>query len=224
MADNTVKTEDGAEIYIDAIDYYIDQYIEELKQSPKHIEDKNYIFVIEDLKNKTTFKRLLKYIYKNVFKISSKEVKYNNKNSNFDYNNTILLNDLWDKYTDICYKYGQAPTLFNFSLFTGISYDTLHTWKNGEYRSGSCQEGQGATPTHSDIVKKWAIECEGNLYDLAMTGNPGPMFLLKSKYGYVEAPQQVQIIGGKQPEQIAADIAARHMISQTEPPKLPEDL
>ena len=56
MADNTVKTEDGAEIYINNIYYYVDQYIEDIKQSPKHIEDKNYISTIDELKDKAIFK------------------------------------------------------------------------------------------------------------------------------------------------------------------------
>ena len=220
MADNTVKTEDGAEIYINNIYYYVDQYIEDIKQSPRHIDDNNYISTIDELKDKAIFKGLLKNIYKNVFKITDKDIKYNNKNSRLNYNDVDLLNNIWDIYVDICYKYKQAPTILNFSLMTGIDTDTFNSWKNEEYKAG----GDEASSARSVSVKKWLKECESNLYDLAMTGNPGPMFLLKANFGYTEAPQQVQIIGGQQPEQIAADIAARHMIGQTEPPKLPEDI
>ena len=47
--------------------------------------------------------------------------------------------------------------------------------------------------------KKWLAECEGALYDTAMTGNPGAMFLLKSNYGYTETPQRIEITGSGAP-------------------------
>ena len=98
--------------------------------------------------------------------------------------------------------------------------DTFNCSKTGENRGGL----DGASSVHAESYKKWLSECEGALYDTAMTGNPGAMFLLKSNYGYTETPQRVEIVNGQQPEQIAADIAARHQIGQAERPELPDIL
>ena len=78
---------------------------------------------------------------------------------------------------------------------------------------------------HSQTVKKWLAECESSLVDGATERNSvGCIFALKANYGYTETPQRVEIVNGQQPEQIAADIAARHKIGQVEKPELPEDL
>ena len=94
--------------------------------------------------------------------------------------------------------------------------DTFNCWKTGENRGGI----DGASSAHAESYKKWLAECEGALYDTAMTGNPGAMFLLKSNYGYTETPQRVEIVNGQTPDQVAADIAARH-IGQAKRPELP---
>ena len=209
---NTVRAENGTEIYETKIHELADEYI---MQAFRDCEDDE----IKALMRKAQpFKGMLKYIYNNLFKMTDKDINYNNKNSNIDYGDINLLNDLWGIYTELCYRYLQNPTILNFSLFTGIDTDTFNSWKNGEYKGGA----DGASSAHSVSVKKWLKECEAALYDSAMTGNPGPMFLLKANYGYTETPQRVEMVNGQQPEQIAADIAARHRIAQVERPKLPD--
>lgn len=213
---NSVKATNGAEVYSTKIHELADLYISELQASEGYTDEE-----LRSLMRKPQpFKAMLKYIFNNLFKIGKNDIKYNNKNSNLDYGNIDLLNNIWDIYTGLCYKYLQNPTILNFSLLTGIDTDTFNSWKNGEYKGG---EG-AASSAHSVSAKKWLKECESALYDSAMTGNPGPMFLLKANYGYTEAPQQVQVISGQAPEQIAADIAARHSIDNTARPELPEDL
>ena len=82
-----------------------------------------------------------------------------------------------------------------------------------------------SSSAHSQTVKKWLAECESSLVDGATERNSvGCIFALKANYGYTETPQRVEIVNGQQPEQIAADIAARHKIGQVEKPELPEDL
>ena len=74
-------------------------------------------------------------------------------------------------------------------------------------------------------MKKWYSECESSLVDGATERNSvGCIFALKANYGYTETPQRVEIVNGQQPEQIAADIAARHRLGKAERPELPDDL
>lgn len=211
---NTVMAENGVEIYETQIHELTDEYLDRTFQDCEEDEIKNL------MRKSQPFKGMLKYIYNNLFKMTDKDINYNNKNSNIDYGNINLLNDLWGIYTELCYKYLQNPTILNFSLFTGIDTDTFNSWKNGEYKGGA----DGASSAHSVSVKKWLRECEAALYDSAMTGNPGPMFLLKANYGYTEAPQCIKVVGGQLPDQAAADIAARHRIGQAERPELPDEL
>ena len=164
---------------------------------------------------------MIKYIYKHLFKPGKKDkVKYN-ANTNLDTGDIELLNNIWEVYTELCYKYNKRSTILNFSLLIGIDNRTIDTWRRGEFRAGE----DGASSAHSQTVKKWLAECESSLVDGATERNSvGCIFALKANYGYTETPQRVEIVNGQQPEQIAADIAARHKIGQVEKPELPEDL
>ena len=204
---NTVKASDGSEIYEDKIKYYADEYIGTL-DDPETINN-----------NPSLFTGMIKYIYKHLFKPGKRDkVKYN-ANTVLDTGDIDLLNNIWDIYTELCYKYNKRPTILNFSLLIGVSSDTIDTWRRGEYRAGS----DGASSAYSDSVKKWLKECESSLVDGATERNSiGCIFALKANYGYAETPQRVEIVNGQAPEQIAADIAARHSIGQMQPPELPE--
>ena len=186
---NTVRAENGAEVYKRDVDVIADEYIAET--FPDCDEDE-----IKTLMRKSQpFRGMLKYINSRLFKLKEGDIKYNNKNSNIDYGNIDYINRLWDIYTSLCCRYLQNPTIFNFSLFTGIDMDTFNCWKTGENRGGI----DGASSAHAESYKKWLAECEGALYDTAMTGNPGAMFLLKSNYGYTETPQRIEITGAQAP-------------------------
>ena len=116
------------------------------------------------------------------------------------------------------YKYSKRPTILNFSLMIGVDNTTILSWKDGEYRSG----GEGASSERSRTVKKWYAECESSLLDGATERNSvGCIFALKANYGYTETPQRVEIVNGQTPDQVAADIAARH-IGQAKRPELPD--
>lgn len=54
-------------------------------------------------------------------------------------------------YIDLCFEYNIIPCQYGFYRLTGITRDTLNKWDNGESRAGS---DEGASLTHSDIVKK----------------------------------------------------------------------
>ena len=195
---NTIKVQDNIEIYTNKIYLLADEYINTLND-PDSINN-----------NPSLFTGMIKYIYKYLFK--------NNPINNDDIK---TLDDIFNIYTELCYKYNKRPTLLNFSLLVGINNDTFNAWKNEEYRRGE----NGASSEHSRTVKKWLSECESSLLDGATERNSiGCIFALKANYGYTETPQRVEIVNGQQPEQIAADIAARHLIGQAELPKLPEDI
>lgn len=196
---NTVRADNGAEVYEDKIKYYADEYINTCLDDPESINN-----------NPSLFTGMIKYIYKRLF-------KYNPVNNN----NIAILDDIWGIYTDLCYKYNKRPTLLNFSLLVGISNDTFNAWKNGEYRAGE----DGASSAHSLTVKKWLKECESSLVDGATERNSvGCIFALKANYGYTETPQRIEVVGSQTPDQTAIDIAARHKIGQIERPQLPDDL
>ena len=207
---NAIKAENGIEVYEHDIKYYADEYISQLPEKEDSINN-----------NPSLFTGMIKYIYKHLFKPGKKDkVKYN-ANTNLDTGDIDLLNNIWEVYTELCYKYNKRPTILNFSLLIGIDNRTIDTWRRGEFRAGE----DGASSAHSQTVKKWLAECESSLVDGATERNSvGCIFALKANYGYTETPQRVEIVNGQQPEQIAADIAARHKIGQVEKPELPEDL
>ena len=191
---NTVRAENGAEVYESRIHELADEYINTLSD-PESINN-----------NPSLFTGMIKYIYRHLFK--------NNPINNDDIG---LIDNIWSIYTELCYKYSKRPTLLNFSLLVGINNDTFNAWKNGEYRRGE----NGASSEHSRTVKKWLAECESSLVDGATERNSvGCIFALKANYGYTETPQRVEIVNGQTPDQVAADIAARH-IGQAKRPELP---
>lgn len=170
---NTVRAENGAEIYENEIKYYADEYINNL-DDPDSINN-----------NPSLFTGMIKYIYKHLFK--------NNPVNNDDIG---LIDNIWSIYTELCYKYSKRPTLLNFSLLVGISNDTFGAWKNEEYRRGE----NGASSEHSRTVKKWLAECESSLVDGATERNSvGCIFALKANYGYTETPQRIEITGKQAP-------------------------
>lgn len=191
---NTVRAENGVEVYEDKIKYYADEYINTL-DDPDSINN-----------NPSLFTGMIKYIYKRLF-------KYNPVNND----DITVLDDIWGIYTELCYKYNKRPTLLNFSLMVGVSNDTFNAWKNGEYRAG---EG-GASSAHSLTVKKWLKECESSLVDGATERNSvGCIFALKANYGYTETPQRIEITGANTPALSQEDI--RQIADQARKESLPE--
>ena len=206
---NTVKAESGIEVYETKIHELADEYINTL-DDPDKINN-----------NPSLFTGMIKYIYKHLFKPGKNDkVKYN-ANTVLDTGDIDLLNNIWDIYTDLCYKYNKRPTILNFSLLIGIDNRTIDTWRRGEYRAGE----DGASSLHSQTVKKWLKECESSLLDGATEKNSvGCIFALKANYGYTETPQRIEVVGGQIPDQVAADIAARHQVGQAERPEIPPEL
>lgn len=207
---NTVRAESGIEVYKEEVLSIADEYTAET--FPDCSDDEIKML----MRKSQPFKGMLKYINNRLFKLKDGDIKYNNKNSNIDYSDIDYINRLWDIYTSLCYRYLQNPTLLNFSLFTGIANETFSDWISGNYRGGT----DGASSAHCQTAKKWQEECEAALYDTAMTGNPGAMFLLKSNYGYTETPQRIEITGANAPALSQEDI--RQIADQARKESIPE--
>lgn len=181
---NTVRAENGTEIYETKIHYFADEYINTL-DDPESINN-----------NPSLFTGMIKYIYKHLFKPGKKDKVLSNSNSNLDLSDIDLLDNIWGIYTELCYKYSKRPTILNFSLMIGVDNTTIDSWRRGEYRAGD----EGANSTRSQTVKKWLKECESSLVDGATERNSvGCIFALKANYGYTETPQRIEVVGSQAP-------------------------
>ena len=202
---NTIKAENGAEVYEDKIHYYADEYINNLSD-PESINN-----------NPSLFTGMIKYIYKHLFKPKKNDKVLSNSNSNLDLSDIDLLDNIWGIYTDLCYKYSKRPTILNFSLMIGVDNTTIDSWRRGEYRAGE----DGTRSVRSQTVKKWLKECESSLVDGATERNSvGCIFALKANYGYTETPQRIEITGSQAPALSQEDI--RQIADQARKESIPE--
>lgn len=171
MSDNTITASNGVEIYADDMYIYADEYINAL-------HDKDIIYSQKG----NAFTGLIKYINKHM--CFSQDM----------YADINVLNDIWDNYTDLCYKYNQNPTIEEYALLIGCSRSTLYSWRDGEMRSADICDKLGSS--RSDTIKKWSEECKVGRYKSAAAGNVGGIFLCKAVDGMVEtAPAQVPYSG-----------------------------
>lgn len=188
---NTEKTENGTEYYASNMCRLADEYVDNLPDSA----------AITD--NTTLFSGMIKYI-------NVKWFKYNKPN----YDDIELLNNIWDIYTGLCYKYNKYPTILEFIVLTGISKDTMNKWKNETTRSyiyydsnnniikdiesyrlnyPGAEIRQELSTSHASTVKRWFNECENNLLRGAQEVNRiGCIFALKANYGYTETAPAIK--------------------------------
>ena len=161
--DNTIKNHDGESIntYENSIKYFADEYLCSLRDSEEIYKP-----------NSNQFTGMIKYI---------------NKQINFSRDilaDINILNDIWESYTDLVYKYNQKPTIEEYCLLINIHRDTLYSWLNGECRNTDiCYK---LSSSRSDTVKKWQEECRLGRYKGAASGNVGMIFLCKAVDGMVE--------------------------------------
>ena len=202
---NTVRAENGAEIYETKIHELADDYINTLTD-PDSINN-----------NPSLFTGMIKYIYKYLFKPKRNDKVLYNSNSVLDTGDIELLDNIWNIYTELCYRYNKRPTLLNFSLLVGIGNDVFNSWIRGEYRAGE----NGASSPHCQTAKKWKAECESSLVDGATERNSvGCIFALKANYGYTETPQRIEITGTNTPALSQEDI--RQIADQAKRESIPE--
>lgn len=179
MKNNTVTAYNGAEIYADEILTFADEYIATLNKP-------------EDIYKKQCFAGMIKYI--------SNKIK-----DRVNIENLVLLDNLWNIYTSLCYKYNHVITIERYCILININRDTFYSWYKGETRNEYCEE---LSTTRSDTVKKWDRESESSWQDEASTGNPGPMFVLKSRRGWSEQAPAVGMSEERMLKRTAEQIAA----------------
>lgn len=158
---NTVIANNGSEIYENRFQELTDEYISTLLHP-------------EDIEKSNTFTGLIKYI-------NRKYLRDEKENIIIDIN---ILNDIWEMYVELVYKYNQKPVIEEFALLIGVNRDTIYSWAKGEYRSSDICERLGSS--RPDTVKKWQEECRLGRYKSAAAGNVGGIFLCKAVDGMVE--------------------------------------
>ena len=83
-----------------------------------------------------------------------------------------------------CAENDRKPQIVGMCNWLGITRETLNTWRNGGYRSG----------THSDIIKKAVSFIEEMWADYMQNGKLNPasgIFLAKNWYGYKDVADVV---------------------------------
>lgn len=169
---NTVKADNGAEIYLDQFYEVADDYISALNNPDDLYGSKGNCFT-----------GMIKYVNIHL-------IRKNKDNICADLD---ALNKLWDMYTILTYRYNQKPYIEEFAILLGISRDTIYSWGNGETRA-DYSEKLGSS--RSDTIKKWQEECQTGRRKGASAGSVGDIFLCKAVDGMVEtAPAQVPYSG-----------------------------
>lgn len=172
MPNNTVIADNGAEIYTDRIFELADDYISTLRDDEEIYKP-----------NSNQFTGMIKYINRHIHFERSILADIN------------ILNNIWECYTELVYKYNQKPTIEEYCILVNVSRETMYTWLNGEYRNTDICEKLGTT--RSDTIKKWQEECRLGRYKGAASGNVGMIFLCKAVDGMAEtAPVQVAVKQG----------------------------
>lgn len=169
---NTVKADNGSEIYLDRFFEIADDYINALNNPDDLYGSKGNCFT-----------GMIKYI----------SIHLMRKNKDNICANLDALNKIWDMYTILTYRYNQKPYIEEFAILLGISRDTIYSWGNGETRADYSEE---LGSSRSDTVKKWQEECQTGRRKGASAGSIGDIFLCKAVDGMVEtAPAQVPYSG-----------------------------
>jgi len=212
MKDNTVKTDNGIEIYTNSIYLYADQYIDQELDE----ERRNKIY-----EGNGIFRAMILYIAEQIPKPDNGDIK--------------LLDNIFNIYIKLCSKYDKLPTLEMFAVLIKVDPNTLSAWANGEYRNNIYYDSKGEyikdfpswklnhrgeqyrvepSSAHSLAVKKWREICKNFLVD-SLQNSPGrdinKIFIAKAAYGMVETAP-VPTVNQEQhrtAEQIAADYGSQ---------------
>ena len=185
---NTIKAENGSEIYRSEINQLSDEYISAVLDIDidkiKQAENKKMIA--------ENFNDMILYIADGIKRPSNDDIG--------------LLDDIFEIYKRLCVRYGVLPTLETFSDLVSINNATFTDWMNGEYRSGSA---------HGKTVKKWKEDCKAKLVD-SLHQQPGTcanrIFVAKAAYGMVETAQrQIESANNQIPQMTQEEI---HQIAE----------
>lgn len=145
----------------------------------------------EELKNnKSFFPLLIDYIYNNYIG----DLLGNKHGRQMFYKDIQQLDYIFNIYISLVYQYkwNNRPLLVEFSLLTGINRDTFYNWLNGSDNNiNGGKQSKYLTRERSDVVRKWIDTCERALID--GTDTIKDIFILKAKYNYREASNDINI-------------------------------
>lgn len=113
---------------------------------------------------------VLLFLYSYTFKPTTDEKKKHryNENSNIDYSDKELLNNICDIYINLCYEYSKEVSIMGFSKLTGIDTETIYNWaKDPEAERGSF-----------GVAKKLNREREESLSVRLVSGKGNPVGIL----------------------------------------------
>ena len=161
MSDNSIKIQKkDISVYESDIYYYFDECID-IEFNGKKPNNKDI---------KEIFPYIMIYIQKHCIKLDN-------------YNNIQLIDSLFDIFVQLCMKYSYNPTIFCFSLFSGISLTTIEEWYLGITR---------VSKQYSDYAKKWIMVCRNCLANDLNNSNSASInkiFVSKAVYGMREDAQ-----------------------------------
>lgn len=152
---NTIKTEDGAEVYESGIYDYLQQYIDERN--------------IEDMRKEpqSRWNAALIYINKLYLRLHPDILNTHHTVSNsYDLD---AVNRVCDDYINLCYEYDKEISILGFCKLTGIAQDTVYQWGAETSRPSS---------SASEIYKKLSREREESLSNMLISGKRNPVGLL----------------------------------------------
>ena len=152
MNNNTVKADNGTEVYTHEIYEAVDDYRVE-----KNIDDLCTI-------SQSRWNSVLLYIYDKVYKGTTKLKIDGNKNNTYDQNK---LSDVFEIYKRLCYEYEKEISLKGFCKITGVTEETMNAW---------CRKNdKGFSSSGSVLHQKIAAENEESIVQLMESGKRNPM-------------------------------------------------
>lgn len=139
------------------------------------------------IENVGPFMGLLSHVNKRVFRSNKPGFMYGEIRSCIDIHDMRQLYNALDTFVELCEKYNHmtAVNTLTFGTYSGISVDVFIRWKDGS-----------ATPEHCEFVKMIDRMAESKLaFNVSEKNSIGSMFLLKSKFSYVEskAPEVLEV-------------------------------
>lgn len=145
--------------YSKIFNYYVDLYIvEHVFPLYGNVSKGDIIKIINE-----RFNALLLYINRHINKPN--------------YDNLLLLNDMFYSYVELCFSFNRLPTIQGFSFISGINKQTIYKWKTG-YSKVSLER--------MEMIKNWFDTCKDVLVDDLSNSDKtsvNKIFVAKSVYG-----------------------------------------
>lgn len=158
---------------------------------------------------------VLLFLYSYTFKPTTDEKKKHryNENSNIDYSDKELLNNICDIYINLCYEYSKEVSIMGFSKLTGINVETIYNWA----------KDPGAERGSFEVAKKLNAEREESLSVRLVSGKGNPvgiLGILNRHYGWNMGQPRGQDSRQKAPD--LPGLERKYLELQTEKGKKPE--